>query len=198
MIKYKCEYCGGHCELIVRHNEDKLPYGCPFDPSRIKKEVKKETTTKTSRLPKLTAKVFKRPAKALPDWCKVGRCGYDNEQERYFEVTNIDKKWVDIEYLDDGIGATCDYSDIQKCSEARKRPYNAEEMKALVGKIITSTDGDVSIITDYSPHSAEYNVASIYFIGGWSTADELLKYNYTIDGKPCYVLEHLESGEWVK
>lgn len=114
--------------------------------------------------------IIKRPPRAgLPDWVQECAIGYDNEQKRYFEVTCVmyaGGKWVDIEYLNNGVGTIYSYADMQKCSEARKRPFNAEEMKALVGKIIASIDGDVSIITDYSPHSAEYNVASIYFIGG--------------------------------
>lgn len=192
MIKYKCEYCGGHCELIVRHNEDKKPHGCPLDPSRIKKEVKKETTTKSSRLPKLTAKVFKRSAKALPDWCKVGRCGYDNEQERYFEVIDIDKKWVDIEYLDDGNVATCSYTDMQNCSEACKRPFNADEMKALVGKVIENEKYTHFI------NAFDKGLQEVVSGDDGYSAKELVEFDYTIDGKPCYKLEHLENGEWVE
>lgn len=134
--------------------------------------------------------LIKRPKKQdnkLPDWVKVGEWVYDASLREYLYVREEDYDW----YVDPIARG--------RIKQARKRPFNDKEMKALVGKIITSTDGDVSIITDYSPHSAEYNVASVYFIGGWSTADELLKGNYSVDGKPCFKLEHLnEKGEWIE
>ena len=135
-----------------------------------------------------------RPAKALPDWIKECAVGYDNEQERYFEITDVDEKWVDIEFLDDGVGATCDYSDIQKCSEARKRKFNDKEMKALVGRIFTTLDGDASIATDFDKY-----LKTLHIFNEGYTNKQLADSAWLLDGKPCYVLEHLnEKGEWVE
>ena len=143
--------------------------------------------------------LIERPAKVLPEWCRVGEwvC-YNNiaeESKYYFKVIEADENYIAGD-TPDGKGFYI-YS-IKHLHPARLRPYNAEELWSLVGKIIKSDDDEVSLITDYSPHSSEYNVAAIYFIGGWSTADEIMKENYTIDGKPCGVLEHYENGEWVE
>lgn len=137
--------------------------------------------------------LIERPAKALPDWCKVGKHGYDNEQQRYFEIVNIDEKFVDIEYLDDGIGATCSYADIQQCSEARKRPFNEKEMKELVGRIFTTVDGDASIATDF-----DSILKALCIYGEWFKSKELADSVWQLDGNPCYKLKHLENGEWVE
>jgi hypothetical protein len=183
MKKFECTSCTHRkctCEL-----EDTLcspPQNCinkyvSFIPNWH--EVEEKTTTKSSR---------------FPDWVKECAIGYDNEQERYFEVTNIDKKWVDIEYLDDGIGATCDYSDIQKCSEARKRPFNAEEMRGLVGKVI-KTPKDIAMVLGYS---GERNKVCVATMNNYFTAEALLAVGATLNGNPCGKLEHLENGECVE
>jgi hypothetical protein len=129
----------------------------------------------------------------LPDWCKVERHGYDNEQKRYFEIVYIDKKWIDIEYLDDGNGATCDYADIAKCSEARKRPFNSKEMKNLASAFAITFDGDISMITDY-----DWFAEKVRICGEWLCAEELMESTWRVYNKPCYKLEHLENGEWVE
>lgn len=184
MIKFECTSCTHRkctCEL-----EDTLcspPQNCinkyvSFIPNWH--EVKEETTTKRSR---------------LPDWVKECAIGYDNEQKRYFEVIDIDKKWVDIEYLDDGNGATCSYTDMQNCSEAVKRPFNEKEMQGLVGKIMEHATGRYLITACASFSTGEWKIEADdqYYL-----AELLLKDDFTIDGKPCYVLEHLENGEWVE
>jgi hypothetical protein len=134
-----------------------------------------------------------RPAKALPDWVQECAIGYDNEQKRYFRVTDIDKKWVDIEYLDDGIGATCSYADMQNCSEARKRPFYDVEMQRSVGRVFTTAAGDVSIASDFDNYPK-----ILCILGTWFDRKELADSAWLLDGKPCYVLEHLVDGEWVK
>jgi hypothetical protein len=137
--------------------------------------------------------IIKRPAKVLPDWVEEGAVGYDNEQKRYFRVTDIDKKWVDIEYLDDGIGATCSYADMQNCSEARKRPFYDVEMQRSVGRVFTTAAGDVSIASDFDNYPK-----ILCILGTWFNRKELADSAWLLDGKPCYVLEHLVDGEWVK
>ena len=77
--------------------------------------------------------------------------------------------------------------------QARLRPYNAEEMKALVGKPITMLDGAVCLCTVYSKRDDSVILDDIH----WD-AQELLRSGYTIANKPCGVFEHLEEGEWVK
>jgi hypothetical protein len=124
----------------------------------------------------------------LPDWVEVGEYVYD-DRNGYGKIVSGSVKSCYIEF-DGGAGDFVPGA-FAKLKQARLRPYNADEMKALVGKVIEGED-EISVITDYSRDND-----NIYFIGGWSSADEILNGGYTIDGEPCGVLEHLENGEWV-
>jgi hypothetical protein len=106
---------------------------------------------------------------------------------------NVSEVCVDIKYLDNGIEVICDYADMRQYSEARKRPFNAEEMKELVGKIAKTEDGDVTLITDY-----DWFIEKIYICGERLNSEELMNSTWRIDNNPCYKLEHLENGEWVE
>jgi hypothetical protein len=79
------------------------------------------------------------------------------------------------------------------CVEARKRPFNAEEMKALVGKVIG--DGNrIDLIFSFTTKDKKVETNYAFY-----DAELLMDGNFTIDGKPCYVLEHLnDKGEWVE
>ena len=182
MKKFKCNGCAIHCELTPQKTCC-TPKFCPhaegYEP--VWHEVKEAVTV----------------CNRLPDWVKECAVGYDNEQERYFKVTDIDKKWCDVEYLDDGNGATCDYPDMQKCSEARKRPFNAKEMKELFGKVYESSCCTF-LITGYDKRKKSIKVNEL-----WFNSEELINGKNSInppliDGKPCYKLEHLKNGEWVE
>jgi hypothetical protein len=119
----------------------------------------------------------------LPDWCKVAEVVYDNLLREYCCVEEYEERDWYINNIESG-----------RIKQARKRPFNAEEMKALVGKVIENEAGNLMLVTMASPNSG----GQIKFCNMWYTANELLKKGYTIDGKPCYVLEHLENGEWVE
>jgi hypothetical protein len=79
--------------------------------------------------------------------------------------------------------------------QARLRPYNEEEMKALVGKVLPSNSSSTpfSFLVVYAEGDGSF-IESYRFK---YTAEEL-KDHFSIDGQPCGVLEHLENGEWVK
>lgn len=176
MRKFECKGCENHCVVTLKEtcfHPKFCPFANGFEP--VWHEVK-ETTTNSSQ---------------LPDWVEECAVGYDNEQQRYFEVTDVSVKWVDIEYLDDGIGATCDYSDMQNCSEGRKRPFNAEEMRGLLGKVIVDGDNALFVSIYYGKEKHITAGCLIDFDG-----DDLMR--CSCDGKPCYKLEHLENGEWVE
>ena len=101
----------------------------------------------------------------------------------------IDVKNFDNTYSKMGYGIFC-----EQCNEARKRPFNADEMKALVGKIAEDRLGNCSLITNYVVIDNQITMFSAY-----CDAEKLMKSGYTIDGKPCFKLEHLnDKGEWVK
>jgi hypothetical protein len=181
VYKFECIDCSANCRVTA--NSGDYPRYCCLGVKEHASwyDVEEETAE------------VERPAKALPDWVEEGAIGYDNEQKRYFRVTDIDKKWVDIEYLDDGIGATCSYADMQNCSEARKRPFYDVEMQRSVGRVFTTAAGDVSIASDFDNYPK-----ILCILGTWFNRKELADSAWLLDGKPCYVLEHLVDGEWVK
>ena len=81
---------------------------------------------------------------------------------------------------------------------ARLRPYNADEMRGLVGKVVTTSSGrHCTLVTAYKQ---EYSaIEPQVMLNKWLYATDLLNGGNTIDGKPCGVLEHLnENGEWVE
>lgn len=178
MKKYECKKCSGPCILKV-DDDAYFPQWCPYKQEKVNwHEVKEETTTNSSQ---------------LPDWVKECAIGYDNEQERYFEVTNVSENGVDIEFPI-GICATLSYSDMLECSEARKRPFNTQELKHMVGQLVTNLRGDISIVSDY-----DSGLDSVYIVDTWFSGKELLQSSWEYVNNPCYVLEHLnEKGEWVE
>lgn len=128
----------------------------------------------------------------LPDWCKVGALGYDCVPG-YFKVIEIidGDDNIKVRWLNAGKDGSVLRNGLEYKKEARLRPYNADEMKALVGKVITLPDGAVALCTAYS---AQNNLVIIDNTS-WKPYS-LIALGYTIDGKPCGVLEHLENGEW--
>lgn len=139
--------------------------------------------------------LIERPA-ILPDWCKVDAIGW-HKRCGYFKVTYIDDvaKRVDIQQVEDKSKGYLSFHTV--CSEAmqaRPRPYNEAEMKALAGKLITMPDGSIALCTAWAAHNNVIVLDSIK----WRAA-ELFKRRFTIDGNPCGVLEHLnEKGEWTE
>ncbi len=118
----------------------------------------------------------------LPDWCKAGEWVYDNVIGEYAIVKKEENpQW----YVDN----------LETLSPARKRSFNTKEMKALVGKVIEK-DNNLYLVTAY------HNDRQTIITGNASSlldAELLIVNNFTIDGKPCYVMEHKnDKGEWVK
>ena len=136
--------------------------------------------------------LIERPAK-LPDWCKVGEWVWDIEDSRYVKIISI-TDMVLLETAD-----KCTYCEELKdmkglYNQARTLPYNAEEMKALVGKVI-KTPKDIAMVLGYS---GERNKVCVATMDNYFAAGTLLDVGATLDGKPCGKLEHLENGEWVE
>ena len=126
--------------------------------------------------------LVERPAKALPDWCTVGKYVYDASLREYLYVKEEDYDW----YVDPVARG--------RIKQARKRKFNEKEMKALVGKVFTTANGDVSIATDFDNY-----LKSLYIYNECFNSKQLADSVWLLDGKPCCILEHLnEKGEWVK
>ena len=130
--------------------------------------------------------LIERPAKALPDWCKVGEwvAYYGENGHKYFKIAKIEFNRL---YSEDGkFSLMCDVA------QARLRPYTAEEMKALVGKVI-EYDGGCYLVTMY-----DSKINDVLIGNGDLLSETTLKTYYTLDGSPCGKFEHLENGEWVE
>lgn len=134
--------------------------------------------------------VIKRPAKKseLPDWCKVGEWVYLSNEE-YDKIESIDGFGINLVS-----GAIINKKYIhEETVSARLRPYNAEEMKSLVGKVICGNDTNFRAMIVYAD-----GVSGVVETIHYDYNAEELAQSYTIDGKPAGVLEHLENGEWVE
>lgn len=133
--------------------------------------------------------LIERPAKKLPEWCKVGEWVYLCNG-RYYKVESVNECHVN---LSDGVSVGRNSIHSEMVS-ARPRPYNAEEMEAMVG--LTVKGGNSSeIITGFKKN--KWGKFVVKGACGWYDAKHLLE-NFTAYGSPCGVLEHLENGEWVK
>lgn len=130
----------------------------------------------------------------FPEWCKVGEwvyspCCCDPDKGTYFKITQIDGVCI--------IGED-DVCHVDNAVRARLRPYNSEEMKALVGKVICWDSRDKIYVVE--SYGEVYGQGSVYFGGNEHSAKDLIVGKYILsDGKPCGVMEHLnENLEWVE
>jgi hypothetical protein len=135
--------------------------------------------------------LIERPAK-LPDWCKPGAWIYTSS-EQYLKINGVS---IDLQKIELSNGATWSKQDIiDEAVSARLRPYNADEMKALVGKVVQK-GRNLYLVTAYIEEYKSIIIASLS--SSLLDAELLIVNNITIDGKLCGCLEHLENGEWVK
>lgn len=125
----------------------------------------------------------------LPGWVEENAWVYISWDKEYDQITDVCKDHVrtDKNGWFGNIRITTG-----TIMQARLRPFNDDEMKALVGRVI-EWDGDALLVTAFS--KARHIVVFDYI---HHSAEDLINGGYTIDGKPCGVLEHLENGEWVK
>lgn len=126
--------------------------------------------------------LIERPAK-LPDWCKVGEWVYLSNA-KYYKIKKVDSCGI---ILADGTVIKTDDIHAEAVS-ARLRPYNAEEMKALVGQVLKHDTGNY-LVTAFEHRWNQVKIESV-----WRDEDELVKVWTQLDGSPCGVLEHLKNG----
>ena len=123
----------------------------------------------------------------LPDWVEVGGYVYD-PRNGYGKIVSGSVKSCYIEF-DGGAGDFVPEA-FAELKQARLRPYNAEELRGLVGKVL-QYGRHTSLVTMYNGNVDDVFVGD----GDWFSASVLLK-ECTLDGNPAGVLEHLEDGEW--
>lgn len=193
MRKFECNDCEADCELTIQMDEI-MPSYCLYDKEKANWHEVVDSAENAQTEQFLNSEQLPSNPRKLPDWFKVGAIGYDNKLNEYFEITNIDNDNVVVKFIETSGYFSYQYFN-EFCSEARKRPFNAYEMKALVGKVIEGTSIDFRALIHYYT-SADDSVCTIY---NSYNAKELMESHIAIDGKPCYVLEHLnEKGEWVE
>ena len=139
---------------------------------------------------KPTATTANTQVKKLPDWCTVGEWCYcldDDGNGKYFKITEIKDNFI---YGDDW---DIDYHFI---SQARLRPYNEVEMKALVGKVI-SKGPSIHFVTGFE--NVFDDESMVHVNGCLYNAKDLLRNGFTYDTHHCGVFEHRnEKGDWVQ
>lgn len=131
--------------------------------------------------------LIERPTK-LSKWCKVGEWCFclDDGNCKYFKITKIKDNFI---YGEDCV---IDYHFVK---QARLRPYNAEEMRGLVGMVICK-GRSVHFVTGYE--DVFDGEGMVHVNGGLYSANDLLQKGFTYDTRPCGRLEHLnDEGEWV-
>lgn len=183
MKKFECDDCNANCKVTVKHGECP-PCFCIYDVSGAGwHEVKEENTQQFGN------------SEQLPDWVKVGEWVYCPTTRNYGEVVDQQGNTVLLRPFgsdDDEVFSKDINIILERGKPARKRPFNVYEMKAMVGKVLSGDKFDYCALITYT--EAEMIETQHYTY----TSDELIN-GYTIDGKPCYKLEHLnEKGEWVE
>lgn len=125
----------------------------------------------------------------IPDWIKVVAWVYDKEECSYGVVLSINMPRIVVEYADTDIVNT-----VNEIVPARVRPYNKDEMKRLVRKVITFEENR-DLVISYDAKSGKVFIGDV-----WLSGENLLNNGYaTCLGEPLGTLEHLnEGGEWVE
>jgi hypothetical protein len=137
----------------------------------------------------------------LPDWCKQNEWIFDYNEREYAQVKNIfgDIAAVALTYAGTKEQVTKSWKYIADCCcQSKICPYCDQEMQQLVGRILDNGLRRV-MVTACAPICFPEKPQKRIFMGDeWYTAENLIDYGYTLDNRPCGVLEHLENGEWVK
>lgn len=177
MKRYKCECVYSECELTSVKGF--IPIYCPifnthnakWKDKKVKEDVEEEKTKEILN---------------LPSWCKVGEVVYHKESNKFFKIDAIDEEAKLIELKDNGWFHPSEFA------EARLRPFNESEMRALVGKTIANK------ITETSYLIVTSNPYCVSAAGDMYCSEKLFDLFTFTDGSPCGVYEHFENGEWVK
>lgn len=136
----------------------------------------------------------------LPGWCKAGEWVYTSSEDyRQIKSVSVDRRIV--KFFDGGEWSSQDF--IDEAVPARLRPYNADELRALVGKVVEETlcgYGKSSLlVTAYNSGEDCDTEPAVMLLGEWVDVSALCAGDYSIDGKLCGVFEYRnDAGEWVE
>lgn len=139
------------------------------------------------------------PAPIIPDWCRTGAWVYvtpDNSEPFYCKIYGVTYSRVhnttEVQVTLDGksLVGVFTWSNVQR---ARLRPWDADELKSMVGEVFEMGNGDLTLCLGY-----QRDIADLIFVGKLMSAQSFAESDWKLDGLPCGVLEHYEQGEWVK
>lgn len=131
--------------------------------------------------------LIERPKKCkrLPDWVYVGSLYYDTTNHGF-------RNFTDTELEDtDGLKQLIEFGVYRN---ARCEVLEADEIEALIGKVLQHTNGDKALVCSYNKK------ANLVYMGHYTvTPEELLCY-WTLDGKRCGKMFYWSSssGTWIK
>lgn len=188
MTTYKCNACA-FCECIINDSLND-PYGinklsCPLQLDNYEWKLVEDNTGKVGY--PIENK------KELPDWVENGAYGY-HEEYGYIRLSVIGDTESEAHIVDTNESINVDNEGFfnGRIVEAQYHPFTDDELKSMVGKIVTTADGAISLVTDYEN-------GGVYIYGGWFDSDHLAESRWEFEGKSCQVLKHRNSkGEWVK
>lgn len=110
----------------------------------------------------------------LPEWCKNAEYLYDRNAGEYACITSTADSEVILVYDGDIEPTPTDAKYIvDYCEEAKCNPLSDDELKDLVGKVLTHPNGEASMVIDFRPGDYRKE-ADIYFNADYYTADELV------------------------
>ena len=195
MSKWKCHKINCVCGCEVNLDSQYAPVQCLCFVNRTPKWELVQNEPEKRSIADFMQKKHNLPCyNFLPAWCKVGEWVWANNS--YHKITRIEIYGCSapIISLDDGNKYTFGALSWYDVYQARLRPYNESEMRSLLGKVIEH-DNLFLLVTYYDGRDNK-----ITLNGYVADAKRLLNEGFTIDGKPCGVLEHFdpEREEWVE
>lgn len=137
----------------------------------------------------------------LPDWCKQNEWIFDYNELEYAQVKDVfgDIEAVALIYAGTKERVTKSWKYIIDCCyQAKVRPYCDQEMKQLIGKILDNGTRKVMVTACEPAYVLTGLHERVFMAEDWYTAEDLIKYRYTLDGKPCGKLVHKKWDAWIE
>lgn len=121
----------------------------------------------------------------LPEWCKDAAYLYDHNENEYACITSTTDSEAILVYDGDIMPITKSAKYIVDCcEEAKCKPLSDDDLRDLVGRVLTHPMGSVSMVTDFRPGGHD-RPAQVYFYEDWYTAVELVNSDWHDSNYKC-------------
>lgn len=141
--------------------------------------------------------LVERPAKALPDWCRVGGWMYydcpEPDNRYYAKITEIGDNMDYIKGQSPSGGESYIIYCFDSLKKARLRPWEFDELPRLPFEIKRRHVKLKTFVAAAYENKVRLG-ADLSFVYNSELTDGFIM----PDSTPCGVLEHIENGEWVK